>query len=267
MDEQSNAQAGQVIASAARTYEDFFVPALFGQWPDRILTASDLGPGDDVLDIGCGTGVLARAAARSLGANGSVTGVDVNNDMLTVASDTPEVVSWRCAPAEQLPFGDDSFDRVLSQFALMFFDDRPAAVAEMARVCRPGGSIAVATWADIERSPGYADMVRLLDRLFGPVAADALRAPFCIGEPDALIAATRASLRDTAVVELEGVARFESIDAWVHTDVRGWTLAEMIDDDQYAELLAAARVELTDHVQPDGSVHFAAPALLLTASP
>lgn len=238
MSELDAASAGQVNASAAEVYEQFFVPALFGQWPERILESARLSDGEDVLDVGCGTGILARAAARQLDDSGSVTGIDLNDDMLRVARQSNEAVTWQLGPAENLPFPDDSFDRVVSQFALMFFADQSAGLEEMARVTRPGGT--VATWASIEESPGYHAMVGLLQRLFGDEAAAALTAPFTLGTEDELAALMGPILPGVAVTRLDGTARFDSIESWVRTDVRGWTLADMIDDDQYQQLLAAA---------------------------
>ena len=89
MNELDAATHGQVNQSAAEVYEAFFVPALFGQWPERVLDAAGLSPGDDVLDVGCGTGILARAAARRLNDSGSVTGIDINDGMLTIARRSP----------------------------------------------------------------------------------------------------------------------------------------------------------------------------------
>ena len=267
MSERDAATHGQVNRSAAEVYETFFVPALFGQWPDRVLDAAGLSAGDDVLDVGCGTGILARAAARHLDGTGSVTGIDVNDGMLAVAGQSAEPVTWRQCSAEHLPFPDQSFDRVVSQFALMFFADREAGVREMARVTRPAGTVTIATWASIDQSPGYAAMVVLLERLFGADAAGALMAPFSLGTPNELRHVAAEFLSDTTVTLHEGIARFASIEAWVHTDVRGWTLADMIDDDQYAQLLAAARAELADFVADDGQVCFPAPALIAVGRP
>lgn len=265
MDELDSATTGQVKAAAAEIYDSFFVPALFDQWPLRVLDTAGLSAGDDVLDVGCGTGILARAAARRLAGSGSVVGIDVNDGMLAVANRVPEPVSWQRAPAEDLPFLDKSFDRVISQFALMFFTDQAAGLTEMARVTRPGGTITIATWAGIDQSPGYAAMVDLLARLFGDEPAGALMTPFSLGTEDKLKELMRRILPNTIVTTHEGQARFDSLEAWVHTDVRGWTLADMIDDDQCAELLAAARTELAEFVDADGCVRFPAPALIATA--
>jgi SAM-dependent methyltransferase len=257
-------ETGQVNTAAAEVYEEFFVPALFGQWPERVLDAAEVGEAHAVLDVGCGTGILARAASRRTGAAGSVTGLDVNEGMLAVARRSGDI-EWRQGSAESLPFEDDSFDRVVSQFSLMFFDDPQAASAEMGRVLRPGGRIAVATWARIEESPGYAAMLGLLRRLFGEEAAGALMAPFSVGTDNALRALIEPAFPAVDVTRLEGTARFDSIESWVHTDVRGWTLADLIDAGGQRVLLEAARREMDRFVDREGHVAFAVPALIAVA--
>jgi SAM-dependent methyltransferase len=207
-------------------------------------------------------GQVAAAAAR-VGPAGHVAGLDPNAGMLTVAERRAEPIDWRNGVAETIPFPDGSFDRVVSQFAVMFFDDREAALAEMARVVRPGGTVAVATWAAAE-SPGYAALIDLLGRACGPAAADALAAPFCLGAPDALGALVSAAFDDVAVRRYVGWARFASIDAWVRTEIEGWTLAGTIDDDALARLVVAARDELAEFTDAAGSVAFPAPALIAT---
>ena len=155
---------------------------------------------------------------------------------------------------------------VISQFGLMFFDDRTAALKEMWRVLRPGGRLAVAVWDNIDHAPGYAAMTQLLGRLFGEEVAGALRAPYILGDPDRVRAQfADAGLNDISIETLDGEARFPSIAAWVHTDVKGWTLADLIDDAQYQTLLEAAERELKPFVQPDGTVRFVHPAHVITA--
>ena len=219
-----------------------------------------------MLDVACGTGVLTREARRQVGPGGQVTGLDCNEGMLQVAARNSDGIDWRLGQAEALPFDDAAFDAAVSQFGLMFFGDRARALAEMWRVIRPGGRLAVAVWGPVEDTPGYAAMVRLLEDLFGAKTADALRAPYCLGDTGTLAALCRDAGIDGAEIETrDGAARFPSIEAWVHTDVKGWTLADMIDDDQYAALRAAAGDRLQRFVQADGSVRFAHPAHIVTA--
>ncbi|MGF1465802.1 MAG: methyltransferase domain-containing protein [Sandaracinaceae bacterium] len=255
---------GQVTEGAASVYERFFVPALFGAWAPRVADAAHVGPGRRVLDVACGTGVLAREAAGRVGA-GSVVGLDVNPGMLEVARSLAPEVTWTEGRAEELPFPDGSFDAVVSQFGLMFFADRPAALREMWRVLRPGGDLAVAVWASLDVTPGYAAMVQLLERLFGAPVADELRAPYALGDPAALGALVAAGgIEEARIERQEGLARFASIEAWVDTDVRGWTLADKIDDAQHAELRREAEAALARFVE-GGEVRFAHPALLVSA--
>jgi len=262
-----NADKGQLAGGAADVYEEFFVPALFGEWCPRVSKAAALAPGHSVLDVACGTGVLARDAATRVGPGGAVVGLDVNQSMLEVARRTSSAIEWKSGQAESLPFEDARFDAVVSQFGLMFFEDRDAALREMWRVLRPGGRLAVAVWGSLESSPGYSAMTVLLQRLFGDQAANAFRAPFVLGDSEPLLALfTDAGIPGAEVLTQEGTARFPSIESWTYTDIKGWTLADVIDDSQYACLLAAAHEEFTTFVQGDGSVAFSVSAHIVSAT-
>jgi SAM-dependent methyltransferase len=265
-DRSADAAAGQVSRAAAEVYEEFFVPALFGQWVEPVLDAVSPIDGDRLLDIGTGTGVVARAALRRVGAGGSVVAVDPNDGMLAVAKRLTPGLDLRRGTAEHLPIETDEIDCVTCQFALMYFQDRARAISEIARVTRPGGRVAVATWAAVEESPGYAAMVDLLGDEIGDWAAEATRAPFCIGTPDHLGDLLRTSFPDVAVEHHDGQACFNSLDEWLHTDIRGWTLAEHVDDDQFARVRERAGTRLNRFVGGDGRVRFAAPALIATAT-
>lgn len=264
MDEASR---GQVAASAAEVYEEFFVPALFGQFAQTMVELSRVEAGDRLLDVGTGTGIVARAASETVGLSGEVVGLDVNPGMLAVARSVSRQVTWIEGAAERTQLENSTFDAVTCQFALMFFEDPRAAVAEMCRVTRPGGHVVVSTWAEVSESPGYAAMVELLDREIGPAAAEALLAPFSIGTREALTDRLEAGLDVVEVATHPGTARFDSLDAWMYTDIRGWTLTDMIDDDTFEELLAVARHDLARFVGSDGRVTFDAPAIIGVATP
>jgi SAM-dependent methyltransferase len=262
----TDSSKGQVTRSAAEIYETFFVPALFQEWAGRMAEAAQLAPGQAVIDIACGTGVLAREAAKRVAPGGKVVGLDRNDGMLAMARRVAPAIEWRSGRAEALPFADQSFDAVVSQFGLMFFEDRNAALKEMWRVLRPGGRLAVAVWALLDQSPGYAAMTDLLQRLFGTRIADELRAPFRLGDP-ALLGSlfAKAGIPAVEIRMADGTARFPSIEAWVHTDIKGWTLADKIDDAQYQKLLGEARTALRPYLAGDGTVAFRNPALIATA--
>jgi SAM-dependent methyltransferase len=261
----SDASRGQVIDEAAEVYEQFFVPALFGRWAVPLLDAAGVGSGDRLLDIGCGTGVVARAARERIGAAGAVTGVDRNEAMLAVARRIEPAVDWQHGVAERLRFADGAFDRVTAAFMLMFVDDRSAAVGEMARVVRPGGTVALATWAAIEESPGYAAMRALLSRVLGEEAAAALDPPFALGTIDAVGELLAPEFGRVDVARREGIARFGSIEEWLRTDIRGWTLADAVDDETFDRLVTDGRSALASFAGPSGRVEFAAPAIIAMA--
>lgn len=260
-------QTGQITSSAAETYEEFLVPALFQQWTERVVDAAQIKEGQHVLDVACGTGILTRSAARRVGKKGSVVGLDVNEGMLAVAERKSPQIQWKLGRAESLAFDDHSFDRVISQFGLMFFEDRVRAIREMSRVLVPGGRLAVAVWDALENSPGFAALVALLERLFGAQTAQALSAPFSLGNKNTLLALFHnPNLEDVQITTHEGVARFSSISSWIFIETKGWTLGDNINDAEYQHLLKEAERELQPYVLSDGTVEVPIPAHIVTAS-
>jgi SAM-dependent methyltransferase len=260
--------SGTTVRSPAEVYEEQFVPALFQQWGEVVAAAAAVGPGNRVLDVACGTGVLACAAAGRVGPGGQVVGLDPSGEMLAVARRKRAPVLWQEGRAEALPFRDSSFDAVVSQFGLMFFADPVGGLREMWRVLGPGGRLAVAVCASLKHSPGYATLARLLEQSFGTGVADAFRAPFLLGDPDELRAlGVAAGLSQLRVAQHEGSVQFASIAALVSTErACVWTLGGLLNDAQFAELLAAAEERLRPFQAADGTVRFAMPALMLTAT-
>jgi ubiquinone/menaquinone biosynthesis C-methylase UbiE len=257
---------GQLTLSAAEVYDEFFLPALFSAWPPRILEAARLKPGMRVVDVACGTGVLTVPAAKAVSPDGNAVGVDLNPGMLAVARRKAPEIDWREAPAEALPFDAVEFDAALSQFGLMFFQDQHTAIREMWRVLRPGGRLVIAVWGSLESAPGYLAVTDLLARLFGEEIAELLRAPYTLGDSRSLEALLRESgVEKPQVSRVAGEARFPSIRSWMHTDVRGWTLADTLDDQQFELLVREAEIALRAFVTPQGSVQFDHPALIASA--
>jgi len=261
----------QAQIAGARAYDALFVPSLTGAFAPIVADAAVIASGDRVLDVACGTGVLACEAAARAGAGGEVIGLDVNPGMLTVALERSSAITWREGPAETLPFPNGSFNAVVSQFGLMFFQDRRAAIREMRRLLRPGGRLAIAVWDGLASMPAFAAEVALLQRVAGQRAADALRAPFVLGDRAALAcAATDGGIERPAIDTHAAMAHFSSVRVLVEADVRGWLplMGVSLPEPVIQATLAEADDALAPYVTsaPDGGVSFPTSAHVLCAT-
>jgi ubiquinone/menaquinone biosynthesis C-methylase UbiE len=260
-------EAWQVSGHAAEVYERCFVPAIFGRWAPHVADAADIAAGDRVLDVGCGTGVLARAAADRAGADGHVTGLDLNEGMLAVARRLRPEIDWRQGDASRLPFADSTYDVVVSQFALMYFPDRIAALGEMARVLRPGGRLVIAVWGPFERATGYVILTEVAQRRCGQAAADVLRAPFALGDKDKVVELFETAGINKIDVELrDGTITFPTIQIFVETEVKGSPLEGLLDDESYQSLMREAQDRLQQFRTRAGEVTMPMDAFIITAS-
>lgn len=157
------------LASARlAVYDEILVPRMFEPWARLLVQMLRVKPGEAVLDVACGPGVVARAAAERVGPSGRVTGCDVSEGMLGLArskaiSDGAAAVAYHEASADALPFQDGTIDVVTCQQGLQFFPDRPAAAREMRRVLRPGGRVGITVWTAIENSPPFDALVAGLE--------------------------------------------------------------------------------------------------------
>jgi len=245
----------QTLIDAAHAYEVLFVPALFQQWAPMLADAAKIESGDRVLDIACGTGVLAREAARRTGRSGHVAALDPNVGMLAVARGLAPGIDWRDGAAEALPFPDRSFDVVVCQFGLMFFSDRGKAIREMLRVMVPGGRCAVAVWDAIENAPAFAALVGLLDHVAGRPAGDALRAPFALGDRQVLAALFNGTGASSVnLTTCDGAARFPNMREFVEAELRGWlpVMGVVLPEPQIDRILEEAETILARYVTADG---------------
>ena len=259
----SETETWQVNAEAAEVYEREFVPAIFGEWAPRLCNAVGIKAGDTVLDVACGTGVVAREATRR-GAH--VTGLDLNRGMLGVARREAPQVTFERGDATDLPFPPGSFAKVLCQFALMYVPDRERALSEMTRVTRPGGVAGFAVWATLAESPGYQLLAELAERAAGAETAAILRAPFVLGDREELLAlVATAGWRDVSLEPHVGAVRFPSVDEFVRAEVEGSPLADTLGVDGYEALLAEARVGMAPFCTIDG-LQFPIAAHIVTTS-
>ena len=175
----------QLEGSAAELYQRHLVPGITSKWAEDLVQRAQLRPGEKVLDVACGTGVVARLAAKKV-ASGHVTGLDLNPGMLAVARGVVSegvLVNWREGSALDLPFPSGRFDAVLCQLGLQFFPDQPKALREMRRVMRVPGRVALSVYSPIERTPGANAFVHALDEVLGPQASRIKRGEHSFANP------------------------------------------------------------------------------------
>jgi SAM-dependent methyltransferase len=151
-------------------YEQELVAPLFQPWAGPLLDAVALAPGERLLDLACGTGIVARVAQQRLGGTGRIVGIDLNPAMLAVARRLAPAIDWRAGPAEALPLSDgEQFDVVVCQQGLQFFPDRPAAMGEIRRALAPGGRVGCSTWRPDEELPVLRELRRIAESHTGPI--------------------------------------------------------------------------------------------------
>jgi SAM-dependent methyltransferase len=185
---------------AARIYEEYKVPTVFG--PLAAATTERMPPqdGDRILDLACGTGILARTLRQQMSADTMVTGADINIGMLAVAAEVVdpalEPIEWREANVMDLPFADGAFNKLYCQQGFQFFPDEQVALREMRRVLQLGGRLLMTIWRG--DSALFETVAQVLAEHFDQVMADKTMLPFRYGGRDSLI-------------ERIGAARFSDI--------------------------------------------------------
>ncbi len=261
MTEQTYFLSGQ----AAQAYESTFVPALFGEWAHRLVEFAGVTPDSvaSVLDVACGTGIVARTAADRLGPSARVVGLDANPAMLSVARRLRPDLTWTEGDASSLPYPDGTFDRVLCQAALMFFADRAAAVREMGRVAGYG-TVTIHVPGRLTHSAGYLALTEVAARHAGPDVVDLLRSYFAVGEPELLHRiVAEAGLTVTRFASWQSATRLASLDALLAVELL--PLVDKIPTTVYDRIAEDCRQALAPFVDESGAVAAPIEAHLLTA--
>lgn len=254
--------------AAARGYEALYVPAVFTHYTPHLIASAQIAAGHRVLDVACGTGVLARAARDVVGDSGHVTGLDAAPGMIAVARDTAPGIDWVLGPVEDADLADGVFDRVVSQFGMMFFRDRDAAARQMLRMLAPGGRVAIAVWDTLEHNPAYFSLAARLEQQVGPAAGEAMRLPFCMGDPALLTGLLdRAGFARINATTISENATFPGARAMVEAELRGWLpmFDIHLDEARIAELLDSAEHDLAGYVTASDTAVFPTSAHLVTA--
>lgn len=227
---------------------------LFRPWLPAVADAAGVKPMDRVLDVGCGTGVLSRYLTDERKAR--VTGIDQNEAMLSVASAISPQIRWDRGRAELLPYENNSFDAVVSQFALSLFHNAEDAVKEMIRVVRPGKPIAVAVWDSLGSTAAFQALRNLLTREFGV----GLTGSFAYDTEKLAALFRRPGIHTPEIRTLKALTTFPTIRSWIRAATRWWTWAVRIDDRDLEGFLPAGEKHLAGFADARGRVVFHASA-------
>lgn len=268
---QTKVQHGwQLQEDSASAYERYLVPLLFDATAADLLDRLAVRPGQRVLDVACGTGIVARHAAERVGPEGQVTGVDLNPGMLAAAREASptSAIVWEQASADALPLPDASVEVACCQQGLQFFAERSAALAELYRVTAPGGRIGLSVCRPLEHQPGYRPLVDGLRRHVGQPAADGMTSPFGFGHREPV----RRLVHDAGFREVEmriviWPLRLASAEAFLWGETASSPLGEVIaalDDDVIAALIADLTAGLEPHAD-DAGLSFPIETLVVTA--
>jgi ubiquinone/menaquinone biosynthesis C-methylase UbiE len=228
----------QLDGSAAELYQRYLVPAITSKWAEDLLGRALPRAGEAVLDVACGTGVVARLAAEGMG-HGQVTGLDLNAGMLAVARDVPTAgapINWVEGSALDLPFPSENFDVVVCQLGLQFFPDQSQALREIRRVLKRRGRAALSVYSPIERTPGAYAFVLAMDEALGAGASEIKRGEHSFADPAAL----RSLLTESG---------FSSID--VQTVVQTITFPSVLDYVRFQLLATPMAALLNDRTDDD----------------
>lgn len=170
----------QLAGNAAAIYEAQKVPAIFGPLAEATLEAVAPTAGDAILDVACGTGIVARMARRRLGPGPRIVGADLNEGMIATARGLSDpdarTCEWHVADVTALPFPDASFTVAICQQGIQFFPDEAAALGEIRRVVRPGGQIVLSVWDGAP--PLFTALAQALGRHVSPETGERSLAPF-----------------------------------------------------------------------------------------
>jgi ubiquinone/menaquinone biosynthesis C-methylase UbiE len=235
----------------AEIYEQYFVPAMFLPWAGILLRHAAPRAGDSVLDVACGTGIVAREAAPLAGKTGQVTALDINPAMLAVAqaiaAPSGAAIQWQQGNAMALPFADGSIDLVLCQHGLQFFPDRAGAVREMHRVLKAGGRAAVIVLQALAQHPVFEALMKsVAGQLSMPVSAVAI--PFSLSDAEELRSLfLSAGFKTVAVTSETTTVRFPDVERFVPLAVTSSAAAVPA----FAQLEAAGRESLLQSVRAE----------------
>ena len=243
------------MTDPATIYDAWFVPAVFAPLAQTVVGQTSIPSHARVLDVACGSGIVARTVAAQPGFAGAIVGLDLSPAMLAAAARASAAegatIAWVQGSAQELPFPDASFDVLFCQQGLQFFPDRQGAVNEMARVLATGGEVVITTWRDLDQNPFFAELARAVHTSFG---SPALEKPFSVGDPGELgTLLLEAGFIQIAVEPIAIITDYtfphEFVDRQIRASAAAIPALQALSAADLAALIAAVKVDLHESVE------------------
>lgn len=257
-----NESGWQLSGDSPRAWERYLVPTVMQSWAENLIERAGLRPGDRLLDVGTGSGLVARLAVPKVRWTGTVTGLDLNAGMLGVAKELSTLIEppieWVEGDAHDLPFPDASFDVVTCQFGVQYFPDKKKALKQIHRVVAPGGRFLFSVFRSVDHNPGWRPLIDALDHHIGPHAGDIFRSIFSLGSMDQIRSLMQQSgWRDYRINIRVDEARYPSVEDLVRWELESMPTPQLKDDfERTASALAHDCAERLVDYRDDNGIAF-----------
>lgn len=248
--------------TAAEAYEKLLVPTLNRQPAAEAVELAAPRPGEQVLDVACGTGIAVRLVAPRIAPRGKVTGLDIDPAMIAVARSlvrSPDgvTVEWRCASGMEMPFESGTFDLVLCLQGLQYLPDCAAGLAEIRRVLKPEGRFVAVVWSSLEECKGQHAIVQALKRR--NVDVTPILKAYTMGDPVRMRKLSQgAGFRKVETRSGAMTARFASTNHFIDALAAGGPASRLalskVPEGQRSEFLREIRTALRQYEDKEGVV-------------
>jgi ubiquinone/menaquinone biosynthesis C-methylase UbiE len=253
-------------ANVPINYERFFVPVIGRPLAVDLVEQADLQVRQNVLDVACGTGIVARLAYEKVGTDGCVSGLDINPGMLAVARSVSEFIDWHEAGAEAIPIPEDTFNVVFCQMGLQFMEDKAAALKEMRRVLAPGGYLFINVPGPIAEP--FVLMADALKNYIGEKAAGFVSSVFSLYDSDEIKElASRAGFRNIQINTYKKELHLPKIEEFLWQYIQSTPLADVVSEADEASCMALEKnvAKRWQSISENGSVVYAQPMVTMAA--